>query len=85
MDYYSLIDEYDDDLDDFEEELYVANDDKDDESTFIDEDIKNIYRYEELEDPKVEPLRLNSALLNIGWMCGDPMPDYAHVVFEAVG
>ena len=80
MDYYSLVDEYDD-MEEFDEDqLYVANDGNE---AYVEDD-NDIYGYEELEDPVVEPLRLNEALLDIGWMCGDPMPDYAHVVFAGV-
>ena len=64
-----------------EEELYVTNEDDD---SFGDNGDGDNYSYDELEDPNVEPLRLNEGLLDIGWMCGDPMPDYAHVVFAAV-
>ena len=78
MDYYSLVDDYDDMKDFDEEELYVGNEDDD----AYDRD--DNYFYNDLEDPNVEPLRLNEGLLDIGWMCGDPMPDYAHVVFAAV-
>ena len=78
MDYYSLVDDYDDMKDFDEEELYVANENDD----AYDGD--DNYLYNDLEDPNVEPLRLNEGLLDIGWMCGDPMPDYAHVVFAAV-
>ena len=77
LDYYSFEDNYGsiEDLD--EEVLYVDN-----ENTKDGKD--DVYQFDELEEPKVEPLRLSPALLDIGWMCGDPMPDYAHVVFAAV-
>ena len=80
LDYYSLVDDYDD-MDEFDEEQqYVANEADD---AFVNDD-GNLYTYDELEEPDVEPLRLNEALLDIGWMCGDPMADYAHVVFAGV-
>ena len=80
LDYYSLVEDYDD-MEEFDEEqLYVANEGDD---AFVKDDV-NVYGYDELEEPAVEPLRLNEALLDIGWMCGDPMPDYAHVVFAGV-
>ena len=82
LDYYSLVDDYNDVKDFDEEELYVSNED-DDAYEGVDDNGHN-YLFDELEDPNVEPLRLNEALLDIGWMCGDPMPDYAHVVFAAV-
>ena len=75
------MDDYDDNKDFDEEELYVANEDDEEEGYNGNGDN---YFYEELEEPNLEPLRLNEALLDIGWMCGDPMPDYAHVVFAAV-
>ena len=82
LDYYSLVDDYEDDMKDFdEEELYVPNEDDD---AYGDNGKGDNYPYDDLEDPNVEPLRLNEGLLDIGWMCGDPMPDYAHVVFAAV-
>ena len=84
LDYYSLVDDYNDGKDFDEEELYVANEDDDAYESVDDNDNGDNYLYDELEDPNVEPLRLNEALLDIGWMCGDPMPDYAHVVFAAV-
>lgn len=84
LDYYSLVDDYNDVKDFDEEELYVANEDDDAYEGVDDNGNGDNYLYEELEDPNVEPLRLNEALLDIGWMCGDPMPDYAHVVFAAV-
>ena len=84
LDYYSLVDDYNDGKDFDEEELYVANEDDDAYESVDDNDDGDNYLYDELEDPNVEPLRLNEALLDIGWMCGDPMPDYAHVVFAAV-
>ena len=30
------------------------------------------------------PLMTSMEHRDIGWMCGEPMADYAHVVFEAV-
>ena len=30
------------------------------------------------------PLMTSLEHRDIGWMCGEPMADYAHVVFEAV-
>ena len=83
LDYYSLVNDYGDleELD--EEELYVV-DDEDEGNRAFENDADDIYGYQEFDDPEVEPLLLNPALREIGWMCGDPMPDYAHVVFAAV-
>ena len=83
LDYYSLVNGYDD-LEDFdEEELYVV-DEENEGNIPLENDADDIYGYQEFEEPEVEPLLLNPALREIGWMCGDPMPDYAHVVFAAV-
>ena len=34
--------------------------------------------------PVASPLMTSLEHRDIGWMCGEPMADYAHVVFEAV-
>lgn len=34
------------------------------------------------EPPEAEPILLSQEHMGIGWMCGEPMADYAHVVFE---
>ena len=68
LDYYSLVDDYNDGKDFDEEELYVANEDDDAYESVDDNNNGDNYLYDELEDPNVEPLRLNEALLDIGWM-----------------
>ena len=73
-----------------EEELYVVDDDDDaddtlaDGNSYFDDDGGLNLEDQNFDEPKVDPLLTNPALRNIGWMCGDPMPDYAHVVFAAV-
>ena len=37
-----------------------------------------------MEEPVAEAILLSEEHREIGWMCGEPMADYAHVVFEAV-
>jgi hypothetical protein len=37
------------------------------------------------DPPLAEPLLTSLAHREIGWMCGEPMADYAHVVFQAAG
>ena len=52
LDYYSLVDDYDD-MDEFDDEqLYLANDGDD---AFVNDD-GNVYGYDELDEPAVEPL-----------------------------
>ena len=34
-------------------------------------------------EPRVAPILLSAEHRSIGWMCGEPMADYAHVVFQA--
>ena len=31
-----------------------------------------------------EPVLSSLARQQIGWLCGDPMPDYAHVVYRSL-
>ena len=81
MDYYSLVNDYSDVENLDEEELYVVDDE---EHSGFEIDSDDIYGNQDFDDPEVEPLLVNPALREIGWMCGDPMPDYAHVVFAAV-
>jgi len=38
---------------------------------------------EEVEGPLAEAILLSAEHRGIGWMCGEPMADYAHVVFQA--
>jgi len=39
----------------------------------------------EEEEPNAEAILLSAEHRGIGWMCGEPMADYAHVVFQAKG
>ena len=72
------------DMEDFnDEQLYVVDGEKEGNENFEgvgDDD----YGYQSFDDVHVEPLLVNPALRSIGWMCGDPMPDYAHVVFSSI-
>ena len=50
--------------------------------------VREDYDYEDLlvyrEDPsEPEPVLSSFEHREIGWMCGEPMPDYAHVVFQS--
>ncbi len=36
-----------------------------------------------VEPPQAEAILRSQEHVDIAWMCGEPMGDYAHVVFEA--